>query len=618
MHRRCSVFLLVITIMFAAALSGCFGKGSSTPGNGGVKTVTINPGANFSMDVGGTQGFSTSATDASGHAVLGSPQYFVVSGTPGAPAPLSVASNGNACAGSWDSSVSICSPGNPGIAIVTAVVNGVSSPPTMVYVHLHVDSLQVVSAQTIPPQYDCYSQGQTWLYKGIAYNNGVDITSTVGQMSWTSTNLGVVTATSYIPTNQPTVLNQVQITADSPGITQLYATISGTASNPIPITTCLVKYIRVQAQGFNGNTMTVDNGSAIGLQATAVDTLGFTLTKPPLTWSTTNPEVLSFGSVTTTTGANNATARSNLGGGDVTASCTPPSCNIGVAGYESTLGVLPGLPVYASAGTLPNGLQGYGTISVNVANASQPPTYLAWAATTMCADVPGCTSILWELQPTQGGANPIITSVTLPRTPNSMMFNYQPSGRLYLGSEEGLMYLDAGSSSATVSVVSGETTPCNVTLCGPVLTISNDGKQVVVSDDVSATPQVYIYNATPATGGAPVIDLVLPGTGGKNSPDIASSAAFSPDESKIFILTNGGRMYVYSTVDALGSVPIPATGTAAAFSADGSFAYVTGASGAGGLVSAYSMCGSLTTPSMGLGFCSLYRMRRCRFFRLRT
>ena len=594
MHRCCSGFLLILTITFALALSGCFGKSSSNPTNAGVRSVSLSPGNDFSMEVGGTQVFSTSATDAFGHVIVGAASYFVASGTPGAPAPLSVASNGNACAGSWDPTVSICSPGNPGIAIVTAIVNGVSSPPTTVYVHFRIDSLQVVPVQQMQPPYDCFSQGQTWFYQGIAYSHGIDITNTVGQLSWSSINLGVITPTPYIPPNQPNVLNQVQIAAKTPGITQLYATVSGTTSAPLPITTCLVQYVRVRPVGLSGNSITVNGGTPVTLQATAVDTLGFTLTEPPLTWSTNNPEVVSFSTLTTTTGTNTANARANLGGADITASCTPPICNIGIAGYQDPkLGALPGMPVYASAGPLPNGLQGYGAISVNVTTTSQPPTYSAWAATTMCGNAPGCNSVMFQITPTQGGANPIGTTLALPRTPNSMMFNYQSPGRIYLGSEQGLMFVDVGSSSPKLGLVSSQITPCNLTLCGTVLAISNDGKQVVVSDDVSATHQVYIFNSAAATGASPVTDLIL--------PNVASAAAFSLDQSKIFILTNVGTMYVYSTVDALAPVPIPASGTAAAFSADGSFAYVAGAVGNAGSVSAFSTCATPGVPSTELG-----------------
>ncbi len=148
--------------------------------------------------------------------------------------------------------------------------------------------------------------------------------------------------------------------------------------------------------------------------------------------------------------------------------------------------------------------------------------------------------------------------------------------------------------------ISTSPTPCNVSLCGKVIAISNDGRQVVVSDDVSPTPQVYIYNSA-ASQGAPSTDLVLPGTGGKGSPDVAQSAAFSPDQSKIFILTNAGKMYVYSTVDALAPVAIPTTGTDVAFSADGSFAYVTGSTSATiGSVSAFSTCSTPGVPSTQL------------------
>ena len=69
------------------------------------------------MDVGATQVFSATGKNAAGSTVLGvSIQFVVVSGNPNASAPLSVAGNGNACAGTWDPAVAICSPGTPGIA----------------------------------------------------------------------------------------------------------------------------------------------------------------------------------------------------------------------------------------------------------------------------------------------------------------------------------------------------------------------------------------------------------------------------------------------------------------------------------------------------------------------
>ncbi len=598
MHRCGLGFLFTLAIAFIVAFTGCLGKSTSTSGIGGVSSVTLSPSGNLSVDVGGTLVFSATGKNASGGAVLGvNIQFIAASGSQNAPAPLSVISNGSgsasACAGTWDPTATICSPGNSGIATVQAVINGIYSAPTYVYVHHHIDSLQIVQAETQPPLYDCFSQGQTWLFQGIAYSNNVDITDSVGPMSWSSSNAGVVTATPYVSPNQPNVLNQVQTTAKAPGITQLFASASGTTSNPYPYTTCLIQaiYLQIGGQGSAGNSITVDNGGGIPVTATAVDTLHGVanttpLASPPLTWSTTNPEVAAFSSTTNSTASNSAAARNNLGGATITASCTPPTCNIGV---------LPGLPIYASDGTLPNGTMGYGTISVDVTSTTKVPTYTAWAATTDCQDAPGCSSALFAVTP---GTIPIGSIVSLPRTPNSMMFNHVSASRLYLGSDQGLMYMSVSGSSPSVSLVSNSSIPCNVALCGKVLTISNDGKLVVVSDTVSTPSQVYIYNGGSAAT-APV-DLIL-----SNPGETATAAAFSPDQLKLFILTNLGNMYIYSTVDALTSVSTFAPGTDVEFSADGSFAYVAGAPASAGApanaVSAYSTCSLPSTGSVEIG-----------------
>jgi hypothetical protein len=585
MHRCSPGLLLTLVITFVVALTGCLGKSSPNPGGGGVKTVTLNPGSNFSIDVGGTQFFSASATDANGRPVIGvSIQFVVVSGNPNASAPLSVASNGSACAGTWDPTATMCTPGTPGIAIVTAVIEGVSSPPTTVYVHQHIDSIQITQAETQPPPNDCFSQGQTWLFQGIAYSSNVDITNTVGPMNWSSSNGGVVTPIPFVPPNQPSVLNQAKTTAKSPGITNLFASVSGTTSNPFPYTTCLIQAIHLQIGGQSqaGNSITINNGGSVSITATAIDTLGVIVPSPPLTWSTTNPEVAAFSTTTNSTGINSATARANLGGATVFASCTPPTCNIGV---------LPALPIYASnclptdnpPCTLPNGTKAYGTISIDVTSSSKPPTYTAWAATTDCGNNLGCSSAMFSVTP---GTTPIGFIISVPRTPNSMMFNHVSAARVYLGSDQGLMYVDVTASNPSVVQVSNASTPCNVSLCGKVLTISNDGKFVVVADTVSTPSQVYIYDGS-TTASTPV-DLIIPG-------ETVTAAAFSPDQLKLFILTSTGKMYVYSTVDALTSVPIATTATDVKFSADGSFAYAAGALVPGKSISGVATCDAQPT-----------------------
>jgi len=611
MRRCCSGLILVLAVSLILTLTGCLGSSTSTPSNGGIRSVSINPSGNISLEVGTSQVFTASALDVNGRAVAGVNIQYVVSapaGAVGSP-PLSITSSGNACAGTWDTAQAICSAGTSGIALVQAVANGFTSPQTTVYIHQHIDSMQIVPLEDIPPTYDCFSQGETFLYQAKAYNNGTDITNSVGPISWASSNTGVLTAVSYVPPLNPDILNQVKITADSPGVTSLFATVSGVTSSPMPLTTCLVRYVRLQIGGTTGNSFTVNTGSSVAVQATAVDTLGHVLSKPPLTWSTSDPEVIAFSTTTNTTGTNNASARNNSGGATLTASCSPPTCNIGVVPGAPVSSAMP-VNVYASNGpTSPlNQQQGYGAVSVNVVPASTVPTYIGWAATDQCADASGCTSVMFQINP--GQLNPVGATVILPRTPNSFLFNYQSSTRAYIGSDQGLMYYDIGGTTRTATLISSSSTPCNVALCGKVIAISNDGKIAVVSDDISPTPQLYIYNAgstsTSGSGGTAtsITDLVL--------PDVAKVAVFSPDQSKIFLVTNNGTLFVYSTVAPLGVTQIPTPGTPAgtSFSADGSFAYVAtcplNAQGAcpasAATVNAYSMCAPTPNePSVNIG-----------------
>jgi len=146
-----------------------------------------------------------------------------------------------------------------------------------------------------------------------------------------------------------------------------------------------------------------------------------------------------------------------------------------------------------------------------------------------------------------------------------MMFNHVSAARVYLGSDQGLMYADVTASSPSVVQVSNASTPCNVSLCGkcsPSRTMANSCRR----RHRFHSSQVYIYDASSNTS----VDLIIPG-------ETATAATFSPDQLKLFILTSTGKMYVYSTVDALTSVPIATTATDVKFSADGSFAYVAGA-----------------------------------------
>ncbi len=118
------------------------------------------------------------------HGLITEPVTYVSSN----PAVVTVAANGLACAGSWDSLASplVCTPGGTGVAEVTAVALGVSSSPTTVYVHQHVDKVVISTVSTIPPAPNtpCLSVGQTIEYQARAFSRGADITSTVGSLTW--------------------------------------------------------------------------------------------------------------------------------------------------------------------------------------------------------------------------------------------------------------------------------------------------------------------------------------------------------------------------------------------------------------------------------------------------
>jgi hypothetical protein len=64
---------------------------------------------------------------------------------------------------------------------------------------------------------------------------------------------------------------------------------------------------------------------------------------------------------------------------------------------------------------------------------------------------------------------------------------------------------------------------------------------------------------------------------------------------KIFILSDTGRLYVVSTVDALTSVAVFAGATDVAFSADGSFAYIAGTPAPGNSISGLATCDAQPT-----------------------
>jgi hypothetical protein len=541
MGRSGSVFAVLVPILLVTAgLTGCGGGNGVGITNYPVPaSVTLTPSPYSSVEVGQYISFATSAQD-SGNKTITEPISFQSSNT----AVLTVAANGLACGGSWDSlsNPQICTPGPTGIAQVTAYAKGVSSPATTVFVHQHIDniSVSIVPSQTNPPG-PCYSKGQALNFQATAFKQGVDITSTVGQFEWLAVTLGVTAlqTVTVSPTNQP-VLNQVLATATNPGTTPFFASVSGVNSSPFNFTTCAVQSISLQ--------VTNSSSTAETIVPTVLDTLGTTITGVPLTWSSSQPASVTVNS------SGSASSGSTGGAAAIVASCTPPTCNIG---FLPSLPIYPETVVNMAAASTTSGSGGSGGSGSGGSGGSTTPTTTLYVTSTGCGTTSNCfTAVAVVNVP----ANTLGTPGILHFTPNSFLFD--PKGaKGYLGTDSGLL----GSAGLVVlNPANPPTVTPYISAPGKVLAVSPDGTKVVISDSTDIPNQVYIFDTLSNTPTTYAI------TG-------ATAADFSPDSLKAYIVA-GSTLYVYSKVDGLQSIPLSATANAVSFLSEGAFAYLAGGS----------------------------------------
>ena len=174
-------------------MSGC---SSSSPTRNTVfpvpANIVLSPANTVSLDVGSASQTFTATAQNNKKAAITTPITFLSNNT----AVLTISASGLACAGTWDSlsAPQICTPGPVGVAQVTATSHGVSSPPTTVYVHQHIDKIVVspVPDQT-PPCRPVLFKGQIFNYQATAFSRGLDITASVGTFAWQSVNSDVAT-----------------------------------------------------------------------------------------------------------------------------------------------------------------------------------------------------------------------------------------------------------------------------------------------------------------------------------------------------------------------------------------------------------------------------------------
>jgi hypothetical protein len=375
-----------LAVVLMLALAGCGGSSSSSSSTS-PNTVTASP-SPISLNLGDVVTISATVTDSKGVLVTNPPTFTYSSSNTSV---ATVSTTGAVCAGKWDTNFIVCDTTGvqPGTANIT-VTSGTVTGTVPVYTHLHVDRVTVS-----PALVNCVSSGQTQQLSAKAFNNGVDITSTVGPFTWSTLSVDVDT----VDTNG-------LVTAKTPGQTGIVASVASVNSTAAAWVTCPVQSINIHLTSGPDTTFSLGAaGNTVSLAADVVDSHGVSVSAP-LNWSSTQPAVAIVNSAALVTAVAAGTT-------SISASCAG-SCNVGLASE------------YSNAVT--------GTVG-------------GTSATTVYATGTGATSMV----PIDTGTNTAGTAITLPSMPNSFLFNRIGSTG-YLGSSAGLMAIDTASGIVTQNI----------------------------------------------------------------------------------------------------------------------------------------------------------------------
>ncbi|HET7893324.1 MAG TPA: hypothetical protein VFL34_17480 [Candidatus Sulfotelmatobacter sp.] len=620
-----TVLRLAVAVLSLWSIGGC-GKGTKAgpplfPGQ-----ITLTPSSNLSVELGSTFTFTATART-SGGVNLNTPITFTSTDT----SIVNVAPGGVACAGTWNVSFTTCTPAGTGVVTVTASALGQSSVPTYVFVHPHVDNVTIagIFLNGIPVQEPCLSQGQSMTLEAHAFSQGSDVTSAVGPFTFTAQNAPVVNMVGVLNTAYNFPTNQVTATASVPGMTRIYASASGVTSSAFvqpqfsnavgqsPVLdffeTCPIQTINLEI-GAAGNQQTSQTTFLTSSSSTATQTAtaivtdvmgisslpntsnGLILTKVPLTWSASQPAVVHPAS-----GCLQSCGLSTplAGSGSVTASCSPPTCNIGYPQIPASLSTpaaiqscsqffasQPGIPsnfscqqlipvpVYASPLQPGPPVLGNGSVSGLVTGNPTPPNLLA--TSTGCAHLPPttCTTNMYSFVSGKGSPG---SATPMPTSPNSILFDVA-GDKAFVGSDYGALVVNPANFGTSTSPFTGLGT-----VTGTVLAVSNNGNTAIFSDTLHTPNQVYVVNTGNASSlSASALNISQ-----------AVTAAFAPDNLKTFIAGNGGTsLYIYSPLQALQGPGLQGPGSnlqlslsgpakAIAFSPSGAVAFVAEAAGGG-------------------------------------
>lgn len=607
---------LAVAILCLWGLSGC-GKSTKAGTPSAPGRVNLIPGNNTSLAVGGVLSFTASVESAAGQNIITTVTY-----SSSDTSILTLAPNGVACAGHFDVAFTTCTGGATGVVQVTATALGAASVPTYVFVHAPIDNITVtgIVLNGVPVYEPCLSQTQSMTVEAHAFSQGTDITQSVGPFTFSANNPTVVNlvALTNIAYNFPT--NQATATALFPGITQIYASAGGVSSTSFQqpqyqnaqgttsplldfFATCPITSVALElgsgAQQSTQTNFVTAKGSSQAVTAVLTDLRGYTslpsssggivLSKIPLTWTASRPGVLapSAGCLQTCT-----LSTPSPGAGSVTASCSPPTCNVGFPVVPASLATpalvdsctqffsincqqLIPVPVYAET-----------AISGLITGSTTPPSVLA--TSTGCAAVAPviCGTSIYSFSTSKaltGTENP------LPVPPNSLLFDLV-GDKAFMGSEFGVQLVNP----ANFGSNNNPYTTLN-TVTGKLLAISNNGILAVFSDTLHTPNQVYVENTSNNNTQTETPLNISNGV----------AATFSPDGLKTFIFGDGGSsLYVYSALQALqGPILLagPANNNTVAFSPNAAFAFAAeaAANGNSANLTAFNTCNNQISASPG-------------------
>ena len=517
---------LAKTLLLAAvgvALAGC-GGGSSNKNT--VAVVSLTPAA-VSIVSGQVAQLTVSAVDSTATPVTATTFTFNSSN----PNLVTISPAGLVCGGVWDSTFVTCNGNAPtgtpltGTATVTATASGISSAPITVSVHQSVTSIKI-TAPTVNNANACLSHAQTLQFTAQAFHNGTDITSSVGQFSWSSSD-GTVAGV------DPNGL----ATANAPGVAGIVASIGGVSSQSVQFNTCMPKQIVLHLSGDPANTPTLSAVMNVSdtktVQADMVDVNGTSVPSAPVSIVSNNAGVATIAGATLTA--------VSPGGAGLVAVCAPPSCG---NGKNQT--------VYSNL------------FSVTVNGATQPTTvYVGTTTIPAPGTSPAIVPIDTSKTPPAAG-----TPIILPGAPTSMGFSADGT-KFYVDTSSGLVAVDPFTNAATL---------IDADPIGVILAVSPDGTKVIISNvkfqaDVPSQ-RLFIFNSSNST----LQTFILPG---------AVAAAFTSDGSRAYIAANfvdpisGNRqaqVYVWSPVTTLRTIPATGAPNSVASIAAGPLMYMANGS----------------------------------------